>query len=230
MAYLDFDTLLIDNQEFEDVDLIHTFRFFSDLGIKHFIFSYEVDCDRTTVPLALSKLKRFHKRLQHCKVRGSQIHSTLCLFLTERLVTHDMLKRLTFEESNCLFLSLPLFVGDEWIASDLNFLLYKQKMCPVFTSFERNLQTNSAALLNCISHISSAVYAIDAMFLTSDEGFAFAMDLIRKGCRILPCVSKHLSEYAGIQKSYLRLSNCVARSDYADLCKCFNYTKSFLLL
>ena len=230
MAYLDFDTILIDNQLFDETILLATFQFFSELGIRHFIFTYELDCDRMTIPAALSKLKHVQSRLKRCKTRGSRFYLALRPILTEGLVTHKQFKRLAFgQSSDCLFLSLPLFVGDEWVASDLNYLLYKQKLNPVFTSFERNLQTNSKELVNSISHISSAVYALDAMLLTSNEGFAIAQDLIKNGCRILPCVSKHLSEYAGIQKSYAHLMDHVPSVDYFNLCKCFHYTKSFIL-
>jgi hypothetical protein len=228
MAYLDFDTILIDNQCFEETDLVDTFSFFSKLGVKHFIFTYEMDFDRVTISRSVQKAKQLNRRIQSLLPRGCRAYTVVRPLLIQGLAFHPELWRLCLSGTNFLFLSLPLFVGDNWVPSDLNFLLYKQKINPVFTSFERNLFTNSKDLLGRISHISTAVYAMDAMFLTSADGFSVAQGMLQGQVRLLPCLSKHLSEYAGIQKSYERLLNGTSRDAYLTLCKGFNYTKYFL--
>ena len=229
MHHLDFDTMIFCYRDFQTDTLISTFQFFSDIGIKNFIFAYELDCDRTSISITKARIKEMTRTLQACKPRNCRPYLVGCPILYEGVAHQSYLSSNKFAHTEYVFTSLPLFTGDAWIPADLNHLLYQQKLKPVFTRFERNLQANSSELMHSISHIPSAIYTFDALYMASPDGFSVVESWIRNELSVIPCVSDRVSDYAGLLKAYERLRDQIPSGHYYALCRAINYTKSLLL-
>lgn len=65
LAYLDFDTLLICNNHFDEDSVRYAFELFKSVGIRKFIFTYDFDRDLKPMSLAVQKLRTLNRIFLH---------------------------------------------------------------------------------------------------------------------------------------------------------------------
>lgn len=220
MAYLDFDTLLVCNNYFDEESVKHTLTFFNDLGIRKFIFTY--DYDRIPMSFAVSKFRTIKPYIKSCAPRGSQIYTSFNVLMSEGLVFEPSFKRLSLGHSDRIFINCPLFNYDGWLESDMNRLLYKNKLKPDFTSFERNLLICDRQMINRFLSIKNAVFGIDLNYLTAIKNTLDTEKIISRKINIMPCISSHIFNYPGVKKHFDQLKDRIGVNDYCDLLASFH--------
>ncbi len=218
MACLDFDTLLICNNDFHADVVRDEFAFFKGYGIRKFIFAYNVDFCTKSASIGLRTIRELKSHIALYKPYGVSVRIFPNLLLCKDALYNPEISRLTCAKSHYVMMSLPLFNGDDWLEQDLNYFLYRKKLLPVFASLERNIATNSLYMMNRIIRLKSAILAIDTNCLTALKMDSEIHSLLTNNVMILPCISNALANYAGIYKSYLDLQSRIGINDYRKLC------------
>lgn len=229
MSYLDFDTLLICNNCFDEESVKFTLDFFKDVGIRKFIFTYEFDCTVKPMSFAIQKFKTLKPYLQLLAPRGVRIYTAFDVIMSDGIVFDPSFKRFTMGHSNRVFIDLPFYNYENWLESDMNHLLYKNKLKPAFTSFERIGDIYEPAMLDRFMTIKNAIFCMDVNYLTSIQATSNVKKLILQGATIFPCVSNDPFNYPGIIKSFNLLKDRIGYSNYLKLCNIFyNSSKAIM--
>lgn len=221
MAYLDFDTLLICNNRFDEESVKYTMEFFKSVGIRKFIFTYEFDRDIKPMSLAIPKLRSLKPFLSSLAPRGVRIYTVFNVILSEGVVFEPSFNRLALEHGDRVFAELPFCNYEAWLESDMNRLLYKNKLKPAFVSFERSFAICERDMIERFMTIKNAVFCMDINYLTSIQSTVTLKDFISCGLNILPSVSTDIFNYPGIIKSFDLLKTRIGSQNYVNLCKSF---------
>ncbi len=221
MAYLDFDTLLICNNYFDKESVKFTLDFFKEVGIRKFIFTYEFDRNVKPMPFAIQKLKTLKPYLKSLAPRGVRIYTAFNVVLSNGIVFDRSFNRLSMGHSDRVFVDLPFYNYNDWLESDMNHLLYKNKLKPAFTSFERNFNIYENAMIDRFIGIKNAIFCMDINYLTSIHTTDDLKKLILCGTNILPCISNHPFDYPGTIKSFNLLKDRIGDQNYKRLCHIF---------
>ena len=229
MAYLDFDTLLICNNYFDKESVKYRLEFFKSVGIRKFIFTYEFDRYAYPTSFAIQKFRTLKPYLKSLAPRGVRIYTAFNIVMTEGFVFDPSFNRFTFGHSNRVFVDLPFYDYEHWLESDMNRLLYKNKLNPAFTSFDRNFTVCDRDMLNRFLSIKNAVFCLDINYMTSINVTNDLENFVLRKTNILPCISNHIFEYPGIIKSFNLLQNRMGKQNYTKLCKIFyNSSKAIM--
>lgn len=229
MAYLDFDTLLICNDRFDEESVKYTFEHFKSVGIRNFIFTYEFDRYAKPMAFAVQKFRTLKPYLSSLAPRGVRIYTAFKTVLSEGSVFASSFKRLTLGHSDRIFAELPFYNYEAWLESDMNHLLYKNKLKPAFVAFERSLSVCDRDMLKRFMTIKNAVFCMDINYLTSIKATADLERFISHGINILPCVSTDIFNYSGVIKSFDLLKSRIGKENYYNVCKIF-YNSSKLIM
>ena len=203
-SYLKFETALICDNDFSESNIKNVFECFSEKGFKKFIFLLDFDFDHKLPEDGIEKIKMLRKRISTLKPRAFQTEIFFNFTFSSDLSDNPYLSKMNGSKNDLLFLSMPPFYNDEEINSTLNNLLYKQKLLPVFTSFERNIKTCDDEYLNKFVFKSTAgIFALDFKYLINDAPNVHAVleKAIADGIHIVPCFSMPLFYYADYEHS-----------------------------
>ena len=196
LDFLPFDYLIVANREFDSSSLSETFSFFSELGIRKFIILLEFDRTRHTVTQIKERQKLLEQVIRSVRPRGLTVRSALSLVLSEDIVYDPTLVQI-FRSSPFLFLNLPLFCDESWVDGNLNYLLFKQKISPILTSFEGNIFTNSSSRIDQMMRSKAYHISLDLNYLTALDSDIRLMQIISREIPTMPCISHGLSNYVG---------------------------------
>ncbi len=218
---LNFDYLIISDQTFNIQSIRQTVDFFVALGIRRFIFLMDFDLTRYPVSWIVPKIRKLRVLLNSIRPRGIAFYVCADVLLSEEILyNHELYRLRVSPHSNLLFLKYPLFSNatrDTQLDCDINYLLYKQHLNPIFTSFEQNIKTNDSKRIAHALHVKSYRFCIDLNFLTSVDGVQFLEALSPAYPVIYPYISNSLSDYAGIEKAFSYLSAHLATSSFIQL-------------
>ena len=226
MPLLDFDTLLICNQDFRQSALAGLFAFFGKLGVRKYIFVCELDLCAKSFTQLRERLYAVRTVLCQSKPHGVLLYLMPGFPLVKGLLFNPLLYRLA--PAVYTGIHLPLFSDDDWVEPDLSYFLYQQHRLPLYLSFERNLATNSEFFVKRLSRIRSAMIAVDSNTLTANHMEKPLLSALQQKLFCIPCISNSLANYAGISESYQSLRNRLGESDYRTLCTTFR--NSLMLL
>ena len=216
---LDFDTLLVCNQDFRQSALAGLFAFFGKLGIRKYIFVCELDLCAKTFTQLRDRLSAVRSALCQAKPHGVLLYLTPGFPLVKGLLSDPSLYRLA--PTVYTGIQLPLFGGDDWVEPELSYFLYQKHRLPLYLSFERNLATNSEAFVKRLSQVRSAMIAVDSNTLTANRMEKPLLSALRQKLFCIPCISNSLANYAGISSSYQSLRERLGEPDYRTLCATF---------
>jgi hypothetical protein len=220
----DFNTLVIAN--FEDIPykIQRTLDKFNKAGITRFVILFPVNIRTTSYSKILSDLRNFRNTVLPYRPRGAKLIVYPSVYVEKGTLENPILKKLTID-GNRVFLRLPDYVDSWWLPSDINYLLYKQKLRPIFVSFEENL-------LNCAYEFGDKLYktqysqfCIDINYLTTFrvKQRTRVDKAIKRGAPMIPCISKPHPEYDTEQQyRFERLKNRLGNLDYYKLCMSLN--------
>ena len=219
MSYLDFDSLVICNNDFSEDFIIECFSFFHELGIRNFIFTYDFDVARRSIPDGLRTFKTLKPYLHRFQPRQTRIYTAMNVILDQGIAYDKSLRRMALPQSDRIFVNLPIFTGHDWLEADLAHLVYRKHFQPIFTSFERNAITYTDAMLERFSRLPRVVFCMDANYLFSLRSQAKLTNLLHTNAHILPCISNHMSDYVGAVEGFADLKRRLGATPYHGLCR-----------
>ncbi len=219
MDYLDFDTLVISNNNFSEDFIFECFSFFSDLGIQNFIFTYDFDAIGRSLPEAIQTLRTLKPYLHRFQPRGTNVYTALNLLLDQDLAHNQLLlDLLSLPHTDRMFVNLPIFTGNDWLEADLAHLVYRKHRQPVFTSFERNAITYTDDMLERFSRLPKSVFCLDANYMFSLRAQSKLTRLVQANSQILPCISNSMSDYVAVLEGFQDLKKRLGPTLYRKLC------------
>ena len=221
MPYLDFDTLIISNNDFSESSVKETFALFKSLGIKNFIFTFDYDRDSKPLSIAISKFRTLKPYLLSLAPHGVRVYTSFNVIMSEGLVCDPSFNRLSLGHSNRIFLSIPYFDYADWIESDMNRLLYKNKLKPTFVSIERCLNNDDRVFIDRFIAAKNSIITLDINYITSIDATKTIIDLISSSSMIVPSITCDIFEYPGIQTAFENFKNRIAIRNYKKLCNSF---------
>lgn len=218
-----FDTVVISYHR-NNFDLEQIFALLYELGVKNFIFLF--DYDPRIDSIAIFK-ERFNKLKCYTKSISSRV-KTKCAFnlhICQGAAFNNSITRLYADKnSKSIFVSLPMFTHNNYdpIALDINHLLYKKSTFPIFTSFEKIIET--AGLDFCLKFINNSRIgiSIDMNYLLDPKKHNIFSLIIKSNTLILPSFSNHVSNYAGIASSVDYAIESYGKASYYKLCSQIN--------
>ncbi len=201
-------TAIICNNDFSVETLNKTFEFFISRGFINFIFLYEFDFDLRSPAEANRRIKDISEKINLIKPNGISVKVTYKFIFSDSLKENSYLADMISKKDRHIFLQLPVFYNDIKANEILNYLLYKEKLQPIFVDFDRNIITCDDEFLNTnIFKSTAGVFAFEFNFLMSDSEYALKWidRALKKDIRIFPCFSADMFNYAGFDEV---LYNC----------------------
>ena len=224
LSSLGFDTIVVHADKISS-NIEHAFNLFYEIGIKKvlLLFDYDPLCDSIT--LIKSRANEFKSLCSKYAYRRIKIKCALNLHITEGSVFNDSINRIYCNKSfKTIFVSLPLFTETHYqpIALDINNLLYKKKAFPVFTSFEKIIETSSLDFCSKFINNSKIGISIDINYLLNPQKEKVFKSLLKSSSLIFPTITHDISNYAGILPSTEFIIKKYGKKSYYSLCSQIN--------
>lgn len=216
---LDFNYLIVVDPSDSLESLTSTIQFFVQEGIKKFLFVLDFDRNCATVCMMLDRIRQFALRIKCLRPRGIQFYVSANLFLTNGIIYDPQLSRLCVGRSRILCAQLPLYLNSDWIASDLNHLLFHKKISPLFIGFEHNLMTNPPSSIQRYTDSRFFRFCLDMDYMTTLDAEPFIRQAIQEKIPILPYVFYDSKKYKFISKHFVLLRNRLGDDSYFQLCR-----------
>lgn len=232
MFSLGFDTLIVNCKFSDQSDLLQLFDIFYPLGIKNYIFTRNVDIVNDHITFVLDSNKDFKKYASGISPRGAKIKTACCVSYADGLSQNPYLKKLCFtRDPHCTFISLPIFPSfdDNVFATELNKLLYRSKIFPVFNAFERTVKTSSYEFYAKLLSTNHAIFALDINFIADPSNLTILNNvIIPERTHLIPCISNDISNYVATTNNFQNLLTGLTKSNYYKLCSLINRSSMFL--
>ena len=131
-----------------------------------------------------------------------------------------------------IFLEFPLVddpLNQSWLNENLNYLVRKRNLSPVFLSFEASIQLSSLERVDAFLRFSDLSFALDLNFLVSDSNHRWIKSMLNGGISIFPSVSKELFYYPAMERTMNAFLEKIGSEQYANLCLAFHDRKKLIL-
>ncbi len=219
MSFIDFNSLIICNDNPDPQALCDTIKYFRNLGVKNFVITYGLYLDRFCQSEIINTFKSAKARLSDISVRGANIWIYPNVHVTDGILRNPFIKRLKVRSTNLFFTELPMFASGDKLNADINYTLFKQKLFPIFVSFEINLISSPKSFTGTLYKSQNAAFALDLEFMMSSDYEHFLHMAMTSGTTIIPCVSRELKAYSDIVLQFEHLRNRLGDDSYFKLCR-----------
>lgn len=231
LTSLGFDTLVVHADRFYS-DMHQALDAFYVLGIKNFllVFDYDPLCD--SISIIKNKMDNFKILCAKSASHRIKLKCALNLHLSQGAAFNDSLTRLYCNKaSKTLLVSLPLFTDSNYepIALDVNHLLYKKSVFPIFTSFEKIVESSSIEFCSKFINNPKIAISIDLNYLFNPQKEILFNKILNSNSLVLPSISKDISIYAGILSLAEFDIKKYGKKSYYSICSQINRTSSKLL-
>lgn len=214
---LDFSNVIISNNIFSDDTLTNTFSLLSSLGFKRFTFL--VNHDVCTVSLAkhLEDKKIILNKIKKLRPYASTVRVESNILMTSQSVYEKQMSALSIRKTKYMFLEFPVFDGEDWIDSTLNYLIFKQKKKPVFVSFEKNIATYDSRFVSHLINTRLSVFMIDLNSFSNVNCIPYIKQIIDAKAIIIPGISGVISDYIQLEDKLKFFRDAVGQKYYSEM-------------
>ncbi len=225
MTSVGFDTIVINNRYSDNTDLRRLFDFFLPMGIVNFIFPYRFDLSVDNITLSSERLKNFTRLAQNVAPRGVHVKAAHALCFIDGVSQNRSLEKFCLsKKKHSEFFVLPLFSdpSDNRFATELNRLLYRRSIFPIFNSFDSIVKTAPRGFCSKLLCSNSAGFVLDINFLFDLENTEILNLIVKNSVQILPSISHGLENYVGIQETLKYFIQQFGKNNYYKLCSQIN--------
>jgi hypothetical protein len=226
MPLLDFDSIVINSDFYTKDEFKETLKFFNQIGIRKFIVLKSIDPALDSTYKIKNQLKVLNETVKYARPRGAVIKPCANVMLSPKVTQNSILQDLTLHNTNIIFVQPPIFVTNEWLQPDLNYLLYKQKLKPCFTFFEQTYLSCDPTVTHGLYKIQSAALCVDLDFISSLQHEDFLKKCIKDNKLILPAVSRDIKSYYPIINRFQCMNDRMGKTKYLRFCKYINQSAS----
>lgn len=221
---LDFDTLIVNNREYSQKDIALLFEVLVPLGVRNFVFLRTFDLSADSVAIETDVMRNFKKSLDDISSRG--IKSKVCfemLFDVGASQNPNLPRLRVSRKRNAVFVSLPIFpnTDDNVFSYELNRLLYRSDVFPVFTCFDKIIQTAPWEFCEKLLQTRKAGFSFDLNAILCSKDRRLLNHIINSNTYIIPSISHNIGNYAGIDKQAQKFMENYGKSNYYRLCSQF---------
>ncbi len=218
MSVLDFGSIVVCNNDFTEQTLCRTIDYLASCGIRRIIFTYDYNCYTSNITSHIDKLRELNKRVKKCKKRGVTVKVISSVASTQTAIYDYSLSRLSMKlkTRDYIFLDLPLFADKAKLDSNLNYLIHRQQLFPVFTSFEKNIITGNNNISEHILKTPGAVFLFDVNFISRPGLIETVKRCIQSDTPMLLCLSDSIENYIHICEYVEHFKTLVGKKNYSD--------------
>ncbi len=221
LTSLGFDTVIINNCDYDSQSLTFLFELLSKSDVKNFVFASDFDFAQNSFSLENQKIDNFKSYLKNISFRGIHQKVFYNLILSQGSIFNDEFKRVyAVKKYNSLFITLPLFTHTyyESLATDINHMIYRHKAFPVIMNFDKILDTASEDFCDMLINTSQMGFGLDVNYIFAPAKLTHIEKLLRKGSLIFPTISHHASNYVGIMNEAEAFMENIGKRNYYQLC------------
>ena len=196
-----FDTVVVNANAYNYESVKQLLAFFPKYSFNNFIFLFDYDFKLHSLPFQKEKIKSFISNIKPVLPRGVHITAYFNLLLDHSsTLNKNILKLRANKSSGTLFVTLPPLHPDNYdiYAKDINKLLYDNKICPVFVGFDKLLSISDRNIWNKLFGNKNAIFTFDIL---NPNNESIIDEIIQNDISIIPTLSSHCSEYAGITEN-----------------------------
>lgn len=154
-------------------------------GFRRFCMMQDFYANTESASAFLIRQKRKLQEVKTLLPRGTQVRGAACVHFYQGLSEVADLDRLAITSERLLPLQMPLTEYDDWIDLELNHLLYKKKITPLFLSFELCMVLYPKEIIEKLLRIPMAAYQFNYKALQSPETCRAIFKLLSKSTVLL---------------------------------------------
>ncbi len=222
MPLLSFNSLVICNGDHNLSSLKDTLKYFSSIGIQKFIITHDIDLTVSSTADVFNNYKHFQKSIRSIKPYGIKLQLVPNIHLSQGVAKNPCLNKLTLTNSNKIFIQTPIFIDGTWLNPDINYLMYRQNLHPVFTCFERNLISCKHEFSNQLYKTQNATFCIDINYMTAINTESRIRQGLERNITIIPAITHDLSSYYSVINRFSLLSERFSKNTYSRFCMYLN--------
>ena len=163
-------------------------------GFDRFYLSFDYCADRESVTAFRLRTDRAVSALRKNLPRTVRLIPMAALQLSPALSQNAELERLRLADSGYLPLALPLISYADWIDTELNRLLYKRHLSPLFLSFELCTVLYPPDVIEKLTRIGNAAFQFGYKSLCDPAVCKIISTLLRRGNPVLLGTSANTPE------------------------------------
>ncbi len=222
MPILDFNSLVICNENFDITSLTKAIKHFRSCGIRNFIISCGVDVrDQSpfTIRILLSQTK---KEVSTIKVRGAKIRFIPHIHIHEGTARHYFTPHLKAWGSDIILLEAPLAPNAYWFDTENHHYIYVLGLRPVFLGYDMSLTADTPTVAEKLFKSPNVDFCFDLRQITMAK-FEFRLhQSMSYGSTLIPCISNDFKSYRDIIKRFEKLRARMGDDAYLKLCRHIN--------
>ncbi len=222
MPLLDFNSLVICNEDFNIASLSHALTYFRSCGIKNFIVSRGVDLRDNSPHYIKTSLAETKQAISNIKVRGAKIRFIPHIHIHEGTAYDYFTPHLKAWGSDLIFLQIPLLPEARWLDPEMNFLLYKLKLRPVFVNYEWTLLPDKNTVTSKLFKSPNVDFCFDINYILSEDYEARIHQAMTYGSTLIPCISNKFESYENLFERFHQFRERVGDITYLKLCRHIN--------
>lgn len=220
LSSLGFDTVIVNNQSYDDDSLALLFELLVPLDVINYIFAFDFDLTLNAVSLHNERLKKFKSRASSLSPRGVHIFAFSNVLLDKGFSLNKDINRLKAVKSPpAMISSLPLFADKNYdvIARDVNQIIYRKHNFLLISNFKQVLETSSYEFCQKLLSAKGVGFGIDINYLFDPAKLYLAKDILKFKSDFIPTISHHISNYVGIVNEAQHFLDIFGKKDYYDL-------------
>lgn len=214
---LDFSNVIISNNIFSDDSLADTFSLLSSLGFKRFTFLVNHDVGTVSLAKHIDDKKIIFDKIKKYRPYASTLRVESNVLMTSQSVYEKQISGLSIRKTKYLFLEFPIFDGEDWIDSTLNYLIFKQKKKPVFVSFEKNIATYDPKFVSHLIKTRLSAFMIDLNSFANINCIPYIKQIIDAKAVIIPGISGVISDYTHLEDKLNFFKDTVGKKYYSEM-------------
>ncbi len=222
MPLLDFNSLVICNEDFNLASLNDTLTYFREYGITNFIISCGVNLRDQPPHYIRLTLERAKQTVSKLKVRSAKILFVPHIHFHQATAYDYFTPQLKARKSNLIFLQMPLLPEARWVNPELNYLLYKLKLRPVFVNYESAIYDDKYTLAANIFRSPNIDFCFDINYIIAEKYEFQIHQAMTYGSTIIPCISNELEYYGNVTERFLEFRKRVGDLAYLKICRHIN--------
>jgi hypothetical protein len=229
---LGFDTVLIHTNGYSK-NISQTVELLYPLGIKNYIFLFDYDPLSDSIPIIKANLKKFKSICSDTVSHHIKIKCALNLHVCNGSAFNPSVDQIYADKrSKAIFTALPIFadVNYQSVALDINHLLYKKLTFPIFTGFDKIIESSNYEFCSKFINNSKIGIAVDLNYLLDPKNQYIFKEILKSNSLILPSISHDVSNYAGIKASAEFIIDQYGKKSYYALCSQINKCSSKISL
>lgn len=217
MSIFDFSGLIISNGDYTSNTISDTVSRLYDFDVRKVLYTFDADLSGKSIALNFSDKIAFDRLINTFKCRGMLIATSFNILTDNGILQTTNLSKLSIKSSGYLPVTLPLAGAQAWFDRDINYLLYKQKLKPLFLNFGKAVITYPNNFIEHITDVPGAVFSFDVMSVFNKDFDRIIHRILSKNGYIVFELAEPIYNYTKFDTIFADYKVLFDRNDYTKL-------------